>query len=98
MRMQISHCLKMFIIMAATKKDKPNLYNFWELITTEFNRVSFPTLILYVMVIFTEFNVCFEKRLSLKCDYLIDALEKTYIAYFIYNDYLIKQKKAEDKK
>jgi len=61
----------------------------------QFFRVSFPTLILYVAVTVLESHICKNEG---HCNNLISLLENMYIMFFIWADWELKSKKAEEKK
>jgi hypothetical protein len=111
-RMQIAQGIKDFISKAVIEKEHkiPGIQDIKQLQIDYFWRVSAPTIVLYIMVVLMNSHVCtlsdFQALRQVQiaitsifeCGFLIHFAEWSYLLIFVYNDYIVKDKKAELKK
>jgi hypothetical protein len=92
-RLQISQVLKSYLIHKSTKKEMIPLQQYRELYINTFYRVSFPTLILYIVIVSFNKGVCMNDSdrfvivfitYRIGCEWVIFLFEKAYVVYFIF--------------
>jgi hypothetical protein len=97
-RMQLTQCVKQYLIHWATKKEKLGLDKIPDMFIHWFYRVSFPTLVLYIWILIFKNYFCphLDKLMTIPalnlidCDWCVSCFEMIYIFYFIYVEFRAK--------